>query len=174
MPRCAQPRIMSARATSILRGLWQLEPLPCAKHDQSVGVYWYPQISNEPKRWNADLVAYRPGVKYSTMRPPAIPSGVAFRSGQLRRIEAEFFASLQYQTRIQNLPRAAKRDLGFTAFAMYRHHRPALVPLVMLTVIDAAPLFHQPFSECRAFHISTSRCVACFSSAKALTDFRQE
>jgi hypothetical protein len=27
-----------------------------------------------------------------------------------------------------------------------------LLPLLMLTVIDATPLLHEPLSECRAFH----------------------
>jgi hypothetical protein len=38
---------------------------------------------------------------------------------------------------------------------MHGYYDLPLVPPLMLTVIDAAPLLHEPFSECGALHCST-------------------
>jgi hypothetical protein len=38
---------------------------------------------------------------------------------------------------------------------MHGYHNLPLVPLLMLTMIDATTLLHEPFSECGAFHCST-------------------
>jgi hypothetical protein len=40
---------------------------------------------------------------------------------------------------------------------MHGYHDLPLVPLLMLTVIDAAPLLHEPLSEGRTFHCSAPK-----------------
>jgi hypothetical protein len=56
--------------------------------------------------------------------------------------------------RVEGLARTAERNFCLSAFSMHRYHDLPLVPLLMLTVIDAASLLHEPFSECGAFHCS--------------------
>jgi len=78
----------------------------------------------------------------------ASPSDAAFRSGQLYRVESEFFAGSAQHAHVERLTRTAERNFRFSAFPMHGYHDLPLVPLLMLTVIDAAPLLHEPFSEC--------------------------
>jgi hypothetical protein len=54
--------------------------------------------------------------------------------------------------RVEDLTRTAERNFSPSAFPMHGYHDLPLVPPLMLTVIDAAPLLHKPFSECGAFH----------------------
>ncbi|MGA2817150.1 MAG: hypothetical protein ABSE67_12780 [Xanthobacteraceae bacterium] len=82
------------------------------------------------------------------------PSGTAFRSGQLCRIESEFFTRSPHHAHVEGLARTAERNFCLSAFPMHGYHDLALMPLLMLTVIDATPLLHEPFSECGAFHCS--------------------
>jgi hypothetical protein len=79
-------------------------------------------------------------------------SGPAFRSGQLCRIESQFFAGAAHQARVKDLVRLTKRNFRLSAFSMHRDHDRALMPLIMLAVIDAAALLNEPFSKCIAFH----------------------
>jgi hypothetical protein len=48
--------------------------------------------------------------------------------------------------------RTAERDFRLPTFSMHCDHDFASMPLVMLAMIDAATLLHEPFSECDAFH----------------------
>jgi len=51
----------------------------------------------------------------------------------------------------------AERNFHLSAFSMHGDHGLPLVPLIMFTVIDAATLLHEPFTECGAFHYICSR-----------------
>jgi hypothetical protein len=84
-----------------------------------------------------------------------ISSDAAFGSGQLCGVESELFADPLHHARIENLARAAKRNLCFSTFPVYCHHSQPCMPPVMLAMIDASPLLHQPFSKSGAFHFST-------------------
>jgi len=79
-------------------------------------------------------------------------SDAALRSRQLRRVEPKFLTGPADNTHVEGLTRTAERYFGPSAFPMHSYHDLPLVPSLMLTVIDAAPLLHKPFSECGAFH----------------------
>jgi hypothetical protein len=79
-------------------------------------------------------------------------SDPAFWAGQLRRIETQFLAGPLHYTGIEELTRTAERNFRLPSIAMYRDHDLALVPLMMLSMINAAALLHEPRSECSAFH----------------------
>ena len=76
------------------------------------------------------------------------------RTRQLSRIEPELFARALYHARIENLVRAAQRNLRLSTLPMHCHNGLAFVPPMVFTVINAATLLHQPFSECGTFHFS--------------------
>ncbi len=48
--------------------------------------------------------------------------------------------------------RTAERNFRFSAVAMHGHHDLALVPLVMLTMLDTTLMPHEPLSKCGTFH----------------------
>jgi len=50
------------------------------------------------------------------------------------------------RTTREGLARAAEWNFRLSAFSMHRHHDMALMPLLVLTVIDAAALLNEPFS----------------------------
>jgi hypothetical protein len=81
-------------------------------------------------------------------------SVAAFRSGQLCRVESEFFAGSAQHAHVEGLTRTAEWNFRLSALTMHGYHDLPLVPLLMLTVIDSAPLLHEPFSECGALHCS--------------------
>jgi len=72
----------------------------------------------------------------------------------LCRIESEFFTRSAHHAHVEGLVRTAERNFCLSAFPMHGYHDLALVPLLMLTVIDATPLLHEPFPECSSFHCS--------------------
>ena len=51
----------------------------------------------------------------------------------------------------------AERNFRLSVFSMHGDHDRPLVPLIMLTVIDAAALLQRAISECSAFHYICSR-----------------
>ena len=71
-------------------------------------------------------------------------SDAAFGSGQLCRIKSEVFTGPPYHARVEGLVGTAQRNFCLSAFPMHGYHDLSLVPLLMLTVIDAAPLLHEP------------------------------
>jgi len=95
-------------------------------------------------------------------------SDAAFRSGQLRRIESELFTGLAYHARVEGLTGTAERNFRLSAFPMHGYHGLSLVPLLMLTVIDAAPLLHEPLSEGRTFHALLPRAIGFSATLAAL------
>lgn len=82
-------------------------------------------------------------------------SDTAFRSGQLLGVKSKLFASLMHQPSIDDPMRAAERNFRFSTAPMHRHHHPPFVPQMMLAMIYATALLHEPFSECSAFHRSS-------------------
>jgi hypothetical protein len=76
----------------------------------------------------------------------------AFWSGQLCRIESQFFAGVAHQARVKDLAGMAERNLRLSAFSMHRHHDRTLMPPIMLAMIDAAASLNEPLSKCIAFH----------------------
>jgi hypothetical protein len=125
------------------------------ENDERIGVVWYLQNSGKPERWNSDIVAFVGSRMFN--HDTTTSSDSAFRSGQLCRIESQFFASAAHQARVKDLVRLTKRNFRPSAFSMHRDHDRALMPLIMLAVIDAAALLNQPFSKCSAFHYICSR-----------------
>lgn len=125
------------------------------ENDERIGVVWYPQNSGKPERWNSDIVAFVGSRMFN--HDATTSSDSAFRSGQLCWIESQFFASAAHQARVKDLVRVAKRNFRLSAFSMHRDHDRALMPLIMLAVIDAAALLNEPFSKCSTFHYICSR-----------------
>jgi hypothetical protein len=119
------------------------------------GFHWYLQNSGKPERWNSDIAAFARIRMFN--HDNTTSSDAAFRSGQLCRIESQFFAGAAHLARVKDLARTAERNFRPSAFSMHRDHDTALVPLIMLAVIDAAALLNQPFSKCSAFHYICSR-----------------
>jgi hypothetical protein len=59
----------------------------------------------------------------------------------LRRVEPELFAGTTNDAWVEGLVRASERDLRLSAISVHGHHDMPLVTLLMLTMINAAPLF---------------------------------
>lgn len=125
------------------------------ENDERIGVLWYLQDSGKPERWNSDIAACARIGMFN--HDTTTSSGPAFRSGQLCRIESQLFAGAAHQARVKDLVRLTKRNFRLSAFSMHRDHDRALMPLIMLAVIDAAALPNEPFSKCSAFHYICSR-----------------
>jgi hypothetical protein len=65
----------------------------------------------------------------------------------MSRIEPEIFAGPLYHARIENLARAAQRNLRLSTLPMHCHNGLAFVPPMAFTMINSATLLHQPFSD---------------------------
>jgi len=76
-------------------------------------------------------------------------------------VKSKRFTSLAHHARIESLARAAERDFRLSAFVMHGYHHLPLLPLLMLTVIDATPLLHEPLFLNVALSIALlRRCLA--------------
>ncbi len=116
--------------------------------DERIGVLWYLQNSGQPDRRNTDIAAL---ARIRVFNHDNTSSDAAFRSGQSCRIESQFFTDATQQARVKDLARTAERNFRLSAFSMHRDHDTALVPLIMLTVIDAAALLNEPLLKCSSF-----------------------
>jgi hypothetical protein len=118
--------------------------------DKRKGFPWYLQNSGKPERWNSDIAAFADLRMFN--HDTTTSSDPAFQSGQLCRIESQFFAGAAYQARVKDLVGMAEWNFRLSAFSMHRDHDRALMPPIMLAVINAAALLNEPPSKCRAFH----------------------
>ena len=104
-------------------------------------------------------VARRTPLRKPTSTASPSPSDLAFRSGQLCRIEFQVLTGLAHHAHVEGLTRTAERNFRLSAFPMHGYNNLPLVPLPMFAVIDVTPLLYKPFSERGAFHCSVSRAL---------------